>query len=131
MQVIKSEKLSKNKPRYIIIDDNGNIIDDAQGHGFKTALRARNSNTFRNWEKGIKPKKKAQKKENKISRATRETLITVVKSESLSTSEQDRYVIIDRFTRKVVDNGQGYGYRTRVAAYSAWTWIKRKVRGEL
>ena len=136
MQIIKSEELSKTKARYIIVDDNGNIIDDAQGYGFKNRGKARNSNTYRNWKKAgkvQKPKKKngTKKKEQKISRATRETLITVVKSESLSTPEQDRYVIIDRFSRKVVDNANGRGYRTRVAAYSAWTWIKRKVRGEL
>ena len=78
-----------------------------------------------------KKKSRVQKKEQKISCATRDTFITVIKSESLSTEDEERYVIIDRFKRHIVDNGQGYGYKSEVAAYSAWTWIKRKVRGEL
>lgn len=136
MQIIKSEELSKTKARYIIVDDNGNVIDDAQGYGFRNRGKARNSSTYRNWKKTgkvQKPRKKngIKKKEQKISRATKDTFITVIKSESLSTEDEERYVIIDRFSRKVVDNGQGYGYRSKVAAYSAWTYIKRKVRGEL
>ena len=136
MQIIKSEELSKTKARYIIVDDNGNIIDDAQGYRFRNRGKARNSNTYRNWKKSgkvqkQKKKSRVQKKEQKISCATRDTFITVIKSESLSTEDEERYVIIDRFKRHVVDNGQGYGYKSKVAAYSAWTWIKRKVRGEL
>lgn len=54
-----------------------------------------------------------------------------MRSDSLSIPKEDRYVIIDRFKRQIVDNGQGYGYKSKVAAYSAWKWIKKKVRGEM
>lgn len=139
MRIIKSKKLLKGKVRYVIVNDAGNVIDDAHGYGFKTVEKARNSTTYNNWKNGIIPKKKKRKnkarpnlnRERKISCATPETLITVVKSDSLSTPKEDRYVIIDRFKRHIVDNGQGYGYKSKVAAYSAWKWIKRRVRGRI
>lgn len=123
MKVIQTKR--KGKTRYVIVDDNGKLVDDAQGYGYKSVQKAKASTQWN------KPKKAEIKVQRKISRATKETKITVIRSESLSTDWQDRYVIIDRFSRKVVDNANGRGYRTRVAAYSAWTWIKRKVRGEL
>lgn len=139
MRIIKSKKLLKGKVRYVIVDDAGKIIDDAHGYGFKTVEKARNSTAYNNWKNGIISKKKKRKnkarpklnRERKISCATPETLITVVRSNSLSTLKEDRYVIIDRFKRHVVDNGQGYGYKSKVAAYSAWKWIKRRVRGRI
>lgn len=139
MRIIKPKKLLKGKVRYVIVDDAGKIIDDAHGCGFKTVEKARNSTTYNNWKNGIISKKKKGKnkarpklnRERKISYATPETLITVMRSDYLSTSKEDRYVIVDRFKRHIVDNGQGYGYKSKVAAYSAWKWIKRKVRGEM
>ena len=88
----------------------------------------------RNYFKKEEKKNKARPKlnrESKISCATPETLITVMRSDSLSTPKEDRYVIIDRFKRQIVNNGQGYGYKSKVAAYSAWKWIKRRVRGRI
>ena len=133
MRIVKSKKLLKGKVRCVIIDDVGKVIDDAHGYGFKTVERARNSTTCNNWKNGIIPKKKKRKNKarptlKKISCATPVTLITVMRSNSLSTPKEDRYVIIDRFKRHVVDNGQGYGYKSKVTAYSAWKYIKRKVR---
>ena len=139
MRIIKLKKLLKGKVRYVIVDDAGKVIDDAHGYGFKTIEKARNSTTYNNWKNGIISKKKKRRnkarpklnRKRKISCATPETLITVVRSDSLSTPKEDRYVIIDRFKRQIVDNGQGYGYKSKVAAYSAWKWIKRRVRGEI
>jgi len=57
MQVIKSEKLSSPwEPRFIIVDDNGNVLDDAQGWGYTSAEKA-----HRAW--GWKTNKKARKKD--------------------------------------------------------------------
>ena len=62
MQVIKSEKLSSSwDPRFIIVDDNGNVLDDAQGWGYTSAEKA-----HRAW--GWKTNKKARKKDKSCSK---------------------------------------------------------------
>ena len=41
IKVVKSDVLSKNDERYIIIDlDTGEILDDCQGYGYKTKQKA-------------------------------------------------------------------------------------------
>jgi len=41
MKVIKSDTLSKPYDfRFVIVDDNGNVIDDAQGYGYTSAQKA-------------------------------------------------------------------------------------------
>ncbi|MDR1000213.1 MAG: hypothetical protein LBL96_05360 [Clostridiales bacterium] len=41
-------------------------------------------------------------------------------SDELSSKYEKRYVIVDTETRKVLDDAQGYGYRTPQNAYSAY-----------
>ena len=65
-KVVKSEKLSEAfDPRFIIIDaDTGEIIDDAQGYGYKNAQKAHNAYHYK-----TKPKKKkhqAQQQKQKV-----------------------------------------------------------------
>ena len=36
-----------------------------------------------------------------------------------------RYVVIDKDTGKVLDDAQGYGYKTKQNAYRAWTYKNR------
>ena len=39
---------------------------------------------------------------------------------------ETRYVIVDKLDRsKVLDDGQGYGYKSAQAAYKAWGWKHR------
>ena len=54
-KVVKSEKLSEDfNPRFIIIEaDTGEIIDDAQGYGYKSAQKAHSTYHYK-----TKPKKK-------------------------------------------------------------------------
>ncbi len=40
MRVILKENCEKYNPRYIITDDEGKVIDDAQGYGFKSKQKA-------------------------------------------------------------------------------------------
>ena len=44
----------------------------------------------------------------------------VVKSESLSKPYEWRFVVIDEYTGEVLDNAQGYGYKTKQKAMAAW-----------
>ena len=44
----------------------------------------------------------------------------VIKSEELSDVYEPRYVVVDTETGEIVDNAQGYGYRTREKAFKAW-----------
>ena len=46
--------------------------------------------------------------------------IAVIKSEKLSTDYDKRYVVIDKDTCKVLDDAQGYGYKTIQGAYAAY-----------
>lgn len=51
--------------------------------------------------------------------------VDVVKSEALSDNYDIRYVVVDKDTGEVLDNAQGYGYRTVQAAYKAWAYKTR------
>ena len=49
----------------------------------------------------------------------------VVESEKLSTYDEKRYIVIDIKTGKVLDDAQGYGYKSIKKAYSAYGYKKR------
>ena len=46
----------------------------------------------------------------------------VIKSEKLSEPWQARYVVVDVETEKVLDDAQGYGYRSKQKAHAAWAY---------
>ena len=54
--------------------------------------------------------------------------ITVVKSESLSDKFGDRFIVVDEETGEILDDAQGYGYRSAKGAYAALAW---KANGNL
>lgn len=51
--------------------------------------------------------------------------ITVVKDSRLSQGRDERFVVIDKDTKKVLDNAQGYGYKSIKGAYAAWSYTHR------
>jgi hypothetical protein len=51
--------------------------------------------------------------------------ISVVKDNKLSGKYDERYVVIDKDTGKVLDDAQGYGYKSTQAAYAAWSYKHR------
>lgn len=60
-KVIESKELSSyNDRRYIIVDNNGNILDDAQGYGYKTVPNAHRCWMYKNRDKS-KDKEKMEK----------------------------------------------------------------------
>ena len=52
--------------------------------------------------------------------------IIVKEDSSLSTTTYDKlYVIVDKETGKILDNAQGYGYKSVQNAYAAWNYKNR------
>lgn len=51
--------------------------------------------------------------------------ITVVRSDKLSSMFEQRYVVIDKETGEVLDDAQGYGYKSRQKAYAAYGYKNR------
>lgn len=49
----------------------------------------------------------------------------VIKSETLSGPYEPRFVVVDADTGKVLDDAQGYGYRTPQKAHAAWVYKNR------
>ena len=46
----------------------------------------------------------------------------VILSDSLSKPYNPRFVVVEKNTGKVLDDAQGYGYKTKQGAYKAWTF---------
>ena len=51
--------------------------------------------------------------------------VTVVRSASLSGVWDDRFVVVDKETGEILDDAQGYGYKSKPKAYAAWTYKNR------
>lgn len=51
--------------------------------------------------------------------------VTVVRSASLSGAWDDRFVVVDKETGEILDDAQGYGYKSKTKAYAAWTYKNR------
>lgn len=51
--------------------------------------------------------------------------ISVVESKALSSQYEKRYVIVDKNSGKVLDDAQGYGYKSKQNAYSAYAYKHR------
>ena len=51
--------------------------------------------------------------------------IAVIEAENLSSDYDKRYVVIDKDTGEVLDDAQGYGYRSVQKAYAAYAYKNR------
>ena len=51
--------------------------------------------------------------------------ISVIRSTVLSKDFDDRFVIIDKDTGELLDDAQGYGYKTAQKAHAAWSYKTR------
>ena len=54
-----------------------------------------------------------------------EKKVRVVRSSELSKPYEPRYVVVDFNTGAVLDNAQGYGYKTPQKAHAAWGYKNR------
>lgn len=62
------------------------------------------------------------------------TNISVIESKELSAPYQKRYVVINKDTGEILDDAQGYGYKTPQKAYAAYDYkntCKKKRREKL
>lgn len=51
--------------------------------------------------------------------------VAVIEDSSLSKPYDKRYVIVDKDTGEVLDDAQGYGYKSVQKAYAAWNYKNR------
>lgn len=51
--------------------------------------------------------------------------LKAMKSPSLFKGGQDRFVLVDTETGEIVNNAQGYGYKTAAGAHRAWAYMHR------
>ncbi len=51
--------------------------------------------------------------------------IEVIPSEVLSSEYDRRYIVIDKDSGEVLDDAQGYGYKTARGAHAAWAYKTR------
>lgn len=49
----------------------------------------------------------------------------VVESKELSKANDKRYIVIDKETGKILDNAQGFGYKTRQKAHAGYAYKTR------
>lgn len=56
--------------------------------------------------------------------------IKVIKSEKLSSLYDNRFIIIDLDTGKIIDDAQGYGYKTKQKAYAAFYYKKHNTKSD-
>ena len=55
----------------------------------------------------------------------KKTNIDVIISKNLSTDYDLRYIIVDKDTGEILDDAQGYGYKSKQNAYSAYAYKNR------
>ena len=49
----------------------------------------------------------------------------VIKSENLSSAYEERYVIVCKETNEILDDAQGYGYKTKQRAHASYAYKNR------
>lgn len=78
---------------------------------------------IREAEEELRPKREEQIDRSKGNTGKRN--VRVVKSESLSKPYEWRFVVVDVDTGEILDNAQGYGYKTKQKAMAAWNYKTR------
>ena len=51
--------------------------------------------------------------------------IIVMEMDSLSKGYDKRYIVVDKDSGEILDNAQGYGYKTAQKAHAAWAYKNR------
>lgn len=78
---------------------------------------------IRETEEELRPKREKQIDQSKGNAKKRN--VRIVKSESLSKPYEWRFVVVDVGTGEILDNAQGYGYKTKQKAMAAWNYKMR------
>lgn len=56
--------------------------------------------------------------------------IKAVESVTLGSEKNPRYVLIDIETGEILDDAQGYGYKTKRGVYAAYSYKLKSVKGD-
>ena len=78
---------------------------------------------IREAEEALRPKQEEQISQSRGNTGKRH--VRVVKSEALSKPYEWRFVVVDVNTWEILDNAQGYGYKTKQKAMAAWNYKTR------
>lgn len=78
---------------------------------------------IREAEEELRPKREGQIDQSSGNTGKRN--VRVAKSEALSKPYEWRFVVVDVDTGEVLDNAQGYGYKTKQKAMAAWNYKTR------
>lgn len=78
---------------------------------------------IREAEEALRPKQEEQIAQSRGNTGKRHVM--VVKSEALSKPYEWKFVVVDVDTGEVLDNAQGYGYKTKQKAMAAWNYKTR------
>lgn len=86
-------------------------------------MKADIEEAIRESEEELRPKREAQIDQSRGNTGKRN--VRIVKSEALSKPYEWRFVVIDIDTGEILDNAQGYGYKTKQKAMTAWNYKTR------
>lgn len=78
---------------------------------------------IREAEEELRPKREEQIDQSRGNTGKRN--VRVVKSEALSKPYEWRFIVIDIDIGEILDNAQGYGYKTKQKAMTAWNYKTR------
>lgn len=101
-QLAVEPRVLNNKERFVIVDTNGDIVNDANGYGFKSLNKAYNHIISSNGEIV-----------NKIDTGKRKDKCLFIKPKNVN--GEQRYVIVNE-NGKLVDDAKGYGFKTNETA---------------
>lgn len=113
-KIIESKTLSlPYESRFVIADaKTGEVLDDAQGYGFKSVQAAELAAEYKLGTGSLREHKTP---------STTEKNFKVIETQSLSKYGEPRYVVVSTDTGKVLDDAQGHGYRSEEKAYAVFS----------
>ena len=109
-KIIESKTLSLPcESRFVIADaKTGEVLDDAQGYGFKSVQAAELAAEYKLGTGSLR--------EHKAHSMT-EKDFKIIENQSLSKHGEPRYVVVSTESGKVLDDAQGHGYMATVLAW--------------
>lgn len=113
-KIIESKTLSlPYESRFVIADaKTGEVLDDAQGYGFKSVQAAELAAEYKLGTGSLRKDKAPSMTEKDFK---------IIENQSLSKHGEPRYVVISTESGKLLDDAQGHGYMSEEKAYSAFS----------
>ena len=104
-------------PRYILVDKStGEVLDDAQGYGYKSEQTAKNTALW---------KRKTSGMVNKSGKVPKEEYKNIVPKQISEKGEEERYILVNKETGEIVEDANGYGFKSVQKAYACFYYKNR------